>query len=134
MILLYASQGGRVDSVLQFLTVVFIFILVLGITYLATRWIAGYERNRASSSDVEVVETCRIAPNKYVQVLRIGERFFAVAVCRDTVTLLTELSPDDLTLREASVTHTALSFKEILSNIREHGSGGKPETDDNEKN
>jgi len=132
--LLSAGAHGRTDSVLQFLTVVIIFILVLGMTYLATRWIAGYEKGKLSGTDVEVIETCRIAPNKYVQVLRIGSRYVAVALCKDTVSFLTDLSPEDLTPREETPERPALSFKEILSTIKERGSGGKPETDDNEKN
>ena len=134
MSLLDSALSNRTESFLQFLTVVIIFIVVLGITYVATRWIAGYEKGRNSGSDVEVLETCRIAPNKYIQVLRIGERYFAIAVCKDTVSFLTELSKDDVSPGKEPVSGNGISFRELLSSIREHGSGGKPDDSDYEKN
>ena len=46
---------------------------------------------------MEIVETLKIAPTKYIQVVRIGEKYFSYVVCKDTVTLLGELAKDDIT-------------------------------------
>ncbi|MCR5303744.1 MAG: flagellar biosynthetic protein FliO [Lachnospiraceae bacterium] len=127
MILLKDTLNSSTESFLQFLTVVIIFVVVLAITYVATRWIAGYERGRSAGSGMEVLDTCRLAQNKYVEIIRIGSRYFAVAICKDTVTLISELSPEDVVTGEKKA--PAKGFKEILADLKESRSGGR--TDEN---
>ena len=82
---------GKADSYAQFITVLFIFVAVLAVTALVTKWIAGYQKKQGADSNIEVRETVRIANNKYIQLIRVGETYFAVAVCKDTVTTLGEI-------------------------------------------
>ncbi len=48
MALLTISESA--DSYIQFMTVLILFVLVLAITYYATRWMAGYQKSRVSGS------------------------------------------------------------------------------------
>ncbi|MBP3603965.1 MAG: flagellar biosynthetic protein FliO [Lachnospiraceae bacterium] len=84
------------DSYLQFMTVLILFVFVLGITYAVTRWIAGYQKNKAICSNLEVVETMRIAGNKYVQIVRAGGKYLVIAVGKDEVHMLSELTEEEL--------------------------------------
>jgi len=88
--------GNGIESFVQFLTVFFLFCAVLAVTYLTTRYIASLQKQKQEGNNISVVETCRIAPNKYVQIIKAGQKYIAVAVCKDTVTKLTELSEDEL--------------------------------------
>ena len=103
----------------QFITVVLIFIFVLVITAFATKWIAGYQRDRMPGSNITIIETKRIAQNKIIQILRIGDRYFAVALGKDEVTLISEISPDSITIPEAR--EGSISFKEILGKVKDMG-------------
>ena len=80
----------------QFLTLIVIFIFVVGITLIATRWIANYQKGISHAANIEVVETCRLTTNKYVQIIRVGEKYMAIAIGRDEVNFLTEISADEL--------------------------------------
>ena len=82
---------GKADSYAQFITVLFIFVAVLAVTALVTKWIAGYQKQQGAAGNIEVRETVRIANNKYIQLVRIGESYFAIAVCKDTVTALGQI-------------------------------------------
>lgn len=82
---------GSTDSYAQFITVLLLFVLVLGITALTTRWIANYQKQAGTNENIQVIETARIANNKFVQIIRTGEKYFVVAVCKDTVTMLGEI-------------------------------------------
>ena len=82
---------GKTDSYAQFITVLLIFVAVLAVTALVTKWIAGYQKQQGAAGNIEVLETVRIANNKYIQLVRIGESYFAIAVCKDTVTNLGEI-------------------------------------------
>lgn len=87
---------GNTDSYAQFITVLIIFVLVLAVTVLVTRWIANYQKEQSVNVNIEVIETTRISGNKYIQIVRLGEKYVAIAVCKDTVTLLGEISKEQL--------------------------------------
>ncbi|WP_026526600.1 flagellar biosynthetic protein FliO [Butyrivibrio sp. VCD2006] len=84
-----------VSSVAQLVTVLIIFILVLAATYYVTKWIAKYQKQSIFTSNMEVMETCRISTNKYLQIVRVVNKYLVISVCKDTVTLLSELSEDE---------------------------------------
>ena len=103
---------GKVNSYAQFIAVLVVFVLVLGLTALTTKWIANYQKQQNVNCNIEILETTRISNNKYIQLVRIGEIYMAIAVCRDTVTLLGEVPKEQL--KEGSVQGTGLPFKELL--------------------
>jgi flagellar protein FliO/FliZ len=92
-------------------TLLVVFVLVLALTAFTTKWISGYQKRQNAGSNIEVVETGRIANNKYVQIVRVGEKYLVIAVCKDTVTLLGEISKEEL---KASGKSQGILFKDIL--------------------
>ena len=80
----------------QFITVLLIFVVVLGITAVVTRWVATYQKQQCVNQNIEVIETTRIANNKYIQIIRAGEKYMVIAVCKDTVTMLGEIPEEQL--------------------------------------
>ncbi len=109
----------RAESIGQLLTVFLIFIFVLVLTYFATKFTAGLQKNRMTGANVEILETVKIAPTKYIQIVRIGEKYFSYVVCKDTVTLLGELSADDISVPEkGGNAANNMSFKDILEKFK----------------
>lgn len=102
---------GRTDSYAQFITVLVVFVFVLAVTALVTRWIANYQKQQNVNVNIEVIETTRISNNKYIQIVRIGETYMAIAVCKDTVTMLGEIPREQL--REGNH-FQAFRFREFL--------------------
>ncbi len=105
------------DSYLQFISMLLIFVIVLAATYFFTKWMAGYQKEKNLSGNIEVVETMRLSTTKYIQIIRIGTRYFAIAVGKDEVTNLGEISREDITIREDNPEET-ISFKEILEKFK----------------
>ena len=93
-----------------------LFCIVLAITYTTTRWIANFQKTKQAGSNIQVLETCKIAPNAYIQIVKIGLKFVAVAVCKDTVTKIVELSEEELQLAVPGESQTA-GFREILDKV-----------------
>ena len=89
---------GRTDSYAQFITVLVVFVLVLGVTALVTRWIANYQKQQSANMNIEVIETTVISNGKYIQIVRVGETYMVIAVCKDTVTMLGEIPAEQLNL------------------------------------
>lgn len=115
--MLLSMTSNRSDSIAQLITAIFIFVFVLVLAYFTTRFTAGFQKSQMAGSNVEIVETCRLAQNKYIQIVRIGTRYYSIAVCKDSVTMLGELDKDDITIPETGL-GTAVSFKEILDKAK----------------
>jgi len=107
----------RTDNYLQFITVLILFVFVLGVTYVTTRWIANYQKGRAAGSNLEVMETMRITGNKYLQIIRAGEKYLVIAVGKDEIHMLTELSPDEMTVSKGQGVQE-MDFKSILDKFK----------------
>lgn len=118
--MLLSSTSKRFDSIGQLLTVTLIFIFVLALTYFATKLTAGLQKGRLAGSNVEILETYKIAPAKYIQVVRIGKKYFSYVVCKDTVTLLGEMTEDDMTALggEEAAPAANISFKDIFDKFK----------------
>ena len=84
-----------VSSFAQLVTVLFIFVLVLALTYYVTRWISRYQKTSGFGKNIELLETLRLNNTNYIQIVRIASKYLAIAVCKDSVTVLTELNEDE---------------------------------------
>lgn len=111
------TMSSSIDMVAQFLTLVIIFVFVLAATYMTTRWIANYQKERSVNNNFEIIEILKLTANKYIEIVRCGEKYLAIAVCKDTVTLLCELSREQLSLDE-SKSFQNKGFREILAKTR----------------
>jgi len=117
MILL--TESGQVDSFVQFVTVLLLFLVVLFITYGVTRWISGIQKTQMVGRNMEVVDTMRISSSKYLQIVRAGDKYLAIAVCKDTVTMLAEIPKESLMLQNNMQTGGYQpGFREILEKIK----------------
>lgn len=126
MILLSSS----LNNFLQLVGVLIIFLFVLVITYYTTKWIGGYQKIQMSGHRFQVLDTVRIANNKYVQILKLGEVYLVIAVGKDEVTMLAKLTEEEMGLSEEQivdymkpsanhVTGTQETFQQTLEKVRE---------------
>lgn len=111
------------ESFLQLVSVLVIFVFVLFLTYITTRWIASYQKEHSFNKNLEVIETLKITPNKYIQIVRAGEEYLVIAIGKDEVQLLTRLTEEQLAEVPISVDNrgnSAESFKEVFERLKKH--------------
>lgn len=111
------SITSGIDSVVQFLTVLLIFVFVLGVAYFTTRYVAGIQKNNYKTGNMELIETLRISNNKYLQIVRAADKYFCIAVCKDTVTMLGEIQKEEMVFYENTV-NANMTFQDILKKIK----------------
>lgn len=116
-----AATISRTDSYAQFIAVLVIFVAVLALTAVVTKWIARYQKNQSVNCNIEVLETTRIANNKFIQIVRIGETYAAIAVCRDSVTMLCEVPAGQL--KDRVIMDQQLPFKDLFVKALKKDSG-----------
>ena len=92
MILLSSALG----SFIQLLGVLIIFLFVLAITYFTTKWIGNYQKTNFANKNLQIVESIRVGNNKFIAIVKAGEVYLVVAVGKDDVTLLTQLTEEQL--------------------------------------
>lgn len=102
------------NRIAETLTVLLIFCFVLAITYLVTRFLAGYQKSQMSQGNIRILETTRISQTKYLQLLQVGDVYMVIAVCKDSVTMLTKVEKEQLDL-ERMPEGEPPDFKEILT-------------------
>ena len=126
------SLGTGLESVIQFITVLLIFVFVLVITWISTRYMAGIQKDRYKTGNMELIETLRISNNKYMQIVRVGNKYYCMAVCKDTVTMLGEVRKEDMIFSDNNVSAN-MDFHKILESMKQKALGNK-EQDTNEEN
>lgn len=113
--MLIAEIGNRTNSIIQLLLSIFIFVLVLAVTFFVTKWIGNYQHIQMNNTNMEVIETMRIMNGKCIQIVRIADEYIVIAVCKDTVTFLTKL--ENFTVEKKEEVKKD-SFKDVLDKLK----------------
>ncbi len=109
---------SRLSSFAQLITLVVIFVFVLLLTYVSTRWMAKLQKNQHKCSNIQVMETFRISNTKYIQILKIGAKYIVIAVCKENVTFLTELKEEELNLECLTKNISEVSFQDVFQKVK----------------
>lgn len=118
-----AVQTSSFSSFMQLIGVLIIFLFVLAVTYVATRWIAGYQKEHSYNKNLKIIETLRLTTNKYIQIVQAGEEYLVIAIGKDEVQLLTKLTQEqlrELPSEEFPAGVGSESFKELLEKFKKH--------------
>ena len=111
------QSTSSLKSVGQLICVILLFIFVLFLAYLAARIAGSFQSGVVNKrSNIKVIEIFRISNNKVIEIIKIGEKYLALAVCKDNITVLTELSADEI--KEQVATLDPINFKSILEKIK----------------
>lgn len=116
--MLLAVSTSGLETFTQLLTLIIVFALVLALTYFVTRFAGNYQKSKLSGGNISVLETVRISNSKYIQIIQIGNRFFAIVVCKDTITVISEIEQGDLVLSDNTTQVKSESFKSILEKFK----------------
>lgn len=115
MLLVQSFSGAQ--SIAQLICVILLFFFVLFLAYMAARIAGSYQSNVMNKkSNIRVIEVYRLSNNKLIEIVKIGEKYLAIAVGKDEVTLLTELDADEIVMHEASI--EPINFKRILDKMK----------------
>ncbi len=110
---------GKTEGAAQFLTVFVIFLAVLAITYYTTRIVGKYQKLQGFNRNFEAIETYRVTGNKFLQLIRVGKRYFIVAVGKDEISLISEVSEEDIELDPEVNSVANDRFKQIFEVARD---------------
>ncbi len=109
-------------SLVQLIGALIIFAFVLGITYLTTRWMGGFQKSRSNNKNLHIIETINVGNNKYISIVEAGTVYLVVSVGKDEVHLLTQLTREqlkDFSFEHVGEKESQESFTEILEKLKD---------------
>ncbi len=121
-----AAAQNSVQSLFELLGLILIFVIVLAVCYFTTKFVAGRQLVQKKMGNFEVVETFPIAQNKYLQLIRMGNKYVVISVTKESVNYITELDETEVCRIQNNTQVSGKSFKEILSGF----SKGKEEPEE----
>ena len=116
--------SASMESFIQLIVALLIFVFVLVLTYLTTQWIGKYQKGHMNSKNLRIIETIPAGQNKHICLLKAGNQYLVIAVGKDEIHLLSTLTEDQLTdisfLNEIPETMiTGETFQEIFGQLKD---------------
>lgn len=118
MMYLVSGSMSTLQNVMQLIGVIIIFIIILIATYYTTKWIGAAGIAGGRSKNIKVIETYKISQNKFIQILKTGEKYIVIGISKDHIEYLTELDADELVVEE-NTEAAAVNFKDVFAKIKE---------------
>ena len=103
-----------IGNILQLFVVVIAFVAVLVVTYYVTKWIAKSGMVQNQSQNIKVIETFKVTTGKYIQIIKLGTKYYAIGVTKDNITFLAPLDEEQLDFSPDLSGSPRASFKELF--------------------
>ncbi len=102
------------QNLLEFFGIILIFIIVLVACWATTRFVASKQISGKNTGNFEVVETYAIAKDRFLQVVRIGKKYYAMAVGKENINMICEIPEEDLVLAGKANGTSVKGFSNVL--------------------
>lgn len=112
---------GTLETFLQLIGSLLIFVFVLLLVYLVTRWMGAVQKGQSHNKNLHIVETIGVGNNKMISIIQAGTEYLVVAIGKDEIHLLTKLSREELAdlSFEDAVHASPESFAEVFKKIKQ---------------
>ena len=113
--------AGSLDSLLQLLGSLIIFVFVIVLVYLVTRWMGAIQKGRSNNKNLHIIETIGVGNNKMISIIEAGTVYLVVSIGKDEVHLLARLTREQLKdfSFEEECGMQQESFSEILGKLKD---------------
>lgn len=108
----------RTNSFVQFMTALLVFVFVVLLTRFSIKWVGKLQKVNSNNKNMEIIETLKLAPNQFAQIIKVGERYFLIGIGKEETTYFAELSENDLDLKPSEEAPQD-SFQQLLNKAKE---------------
>lgn len=112
------TATGSLDNFLRFVSALIVFLLVLGITYIVTRWIGSYQKVQLKNRNMQVIETLRISNNRFIQLVKVADEYLVIGLGKDSIQLLSKLDEKSVQVLNLPEETKQESFQDILKKMK----------------
>lgn len=131
--LVYVTSSSTLNNTLQLFGLLLLFIFILIATYFTSKFVGGIKLGQVKKSNFKVIETYKIAPNKFLQIIHIGKKYIVISVNKDDIKFITELSEEEIICPDSDKSNST-NFKEIfLKSLKKQNKDGAMITKEEEE-
>ena len=131
MLFLDAFGYSGVESALKLVGLIILCAIIIAASYFTTRFVGKKQQNMSGESNFRSIDVYRLSQNKYLQLIQVGKRYFVIAVSKDSVEAIAELSEEDIVHFPSD---KKVSFKEIMAKVVPEKKKIESENDTENKN
>lgn len=107
---------STIENVMQLIGLIIIFVIILVATYYTTKWIGKTGLGQGKNRNISVIETYKLTQNKFIQIVKVGEKYIAIGISKDHIEYLTDVDKDQLLIQEMSGSVNN-EFKDVFSKL-----------------
>ena len=111
------TSDSVLDNSLQLFGLLLLFAFVLAATYLTSRFVGQFKLGQMRNRNFKVIETYKVSPNKFLQLIQVGNKYIVVSVGKDEVHFITELAEEEVILPMESM-HDGMKFSDFIAKVQ----------------
>lgn len=112
------STLNSFDNFFQLIMLVIVFLVIMAVAYFVTRWIGNMGSTQLNNKNIKVIEGCRVGQNKFVEIVKVGSKYFVLGIGKDEISCLGEVKEEELVISEDTM-KPLLDFNQILAKMKE---------------
>ena len=77
-----SNSSNSSNIFLTTVTLIVLCVIVIGGAYFTARWLGQLQYQQNKTKNMQIIETMRITPNKMIQLIRIGNEYYAISITK----------------------------------------------------
>jgi flagellar protein FliO/FliZ len=113
-----AIFASGLESFFRLVVAILMFLFVLAACYFTTVWLGNFQKGKMGKGNIEVIEIHKLSNNKYLEITRIGKKYYILAVSKDRIDKIDVIDECDIELPDTSSRGVPESFQQILEKVK----------------
>ena len=106
------------ESFFRLVVSLFLFLFVLAACYFTTVWLGNFQQGKMGKGNIEVIEIHKLTNNKYIEIVRIGKKYYILSVTKERVEKIDIIDEADIELPDTQMSGANESFAQVLERIK----------------
>lgn len=106
------------ESFFRLVVSLFLFLFVLAACYFTTVWLGNFQKGKMGKGNIEVIEIHKLINNKYIEIVRIGKKYYILSVTKERVEKIDIIDEADIELPDTQMSGANESFAQVLERIK----------------
>lgn len=102
------------ESFFRLVVSLFLFLFVLAACYFTTVWLGNFQKGKMGKGNIEVIEIHKLTNNKYIEIVRIGKKYYILSVTKERVEKIDIIDEADIELPDTQMSGANESFAQVL--------------------
>ncbi len=104
--------GSPLQNYLELVGLLVVFVIVIVACWAVTKFVGGQQIKQKNMGNFQVIETYSLAKDRYLQLVKIGKKYYCISISKDSINTICEV-PEDEVVKDIP----KQSFQDIFKSI-----------------